>query len=392
MRRHNYTIIYFWIILAFFLGTVTTVTADDKRTIQGQITLVKGNMEIPLEEVELNIFISPYQDDMSIIRTLTDTAGEFKIENILTSNSLILINFSYDNIDYSQPAELTDSAEKIQIKVYEQKSDYSEISIKSQSMIIVDVDPSNEILSIMEMVNIHNPTQYTIVPDSESVMSLLRFSLPEQYFDLDIQSSLPIGNAIEVNKGFGMTNPIPPGTNEVIYSYRIIYDKKPYQINRKVSYPIDNLLVLIPDGIGSINNSSSAFKVQGIANIGSRNYNQYEFGDFKNAETIDIIFDDLPSIGIFKKLIQHLGNNPLTFIPIALGIITIAALIIYVVLSRHKSLSTMSETDILSMIANLDNTYQNGDINETIYLNKRAHLKNILLDKASKNLLPENEI
>ena len=392
MIRHNYTIIYFWIILAFFLGTVTTVTADDKRTIQGQITLVKGNMEIPLEEVELNIFISPYQDDMSIIRTLTDTAGEFKIENILTSNSLILINFSYDNIDYSQPAELTDSAEKIQIKVYEQKSDYSEISIKSQSMIIVDVDPSNEILSIMEMVNIHNPTQYTIVPDSESVMSLLRFSLPEQYFDLDIQSSLPIGNAIEVNKGFGMTNPIPPGTNEVIYSYRIIYDKKPYQINRKVSYPIDNLLVLIPDGIGSINNSSSAFKVQGIANIGSRNYNQYEFGDFKNAETIDIIFDDLPSIGIFKKLIQHLGNNPLTFIPIALGIITIAALIIYVVLSRHKSLSTMSETDILSMIANLDNTYQNGDINETIYLNKRAHLKNILLDKASNNLLPENEI
>ena len=392
MIRHNYTIIYFWIILAFFLGTVTTVTADDKRTIQGQITLVKGNMEIPVEEVELNIFISPYQDDMSIIRTLTDTAGEFKIENILTSNSLILINFSYDNIDYSQPAELTDSAEKIQIKVYEQKSDYSEISIKSQSMIIVDVDPSNEILSIMEMVNIHNPTQYTIVPDSESVMSLLRFSLPEQYFDLDIQSSLPIGNAIEVNKGFGMTNPIPPGTNEVIYSYRIIYDKKPYQINRKVSYPIDNLLVLIPDGIGSINNSSSAFKVQGIANIGSRNYNQYEFGDFVNAETIDIIFDDLPSIGIFKKLIQHLGNNPLTFIPIALGIITIAALIIYVVLSRHKSLSTMSETDILSMIANLDNTYQNGDINETIYLNIRAHLNNILLDKASKNLLPENEI
>ena len=392
MIRHNYIIIYLWIILAFFIGTVTTVTADDKRTIQGQITLVKENMEIPVEEVELNIFISPYQDDMSIIRTLTDTAGEFKIENILTSNSLILINFSYDNIDYSQPAELTDSAEKIQIKIYEQKSDYSEISIKSQSMIIVDVDPSNEILSIMEMVNIHNPTQYTIVPDSESVMSLLRFSLPEQYFDLDIQSSLPIGNAIEVNKGFGMTNPIPPGTNEVIYSYRVIYDKKPYQINRKVSYPIDNLLVLIPNGIGSINNSSSAFELQGIANIGSRNYNQYEFGEFKNAETIDIIFDDLPSIGIFKKLIQYLGNNPLTFIPIALGIITIAALIIYVILSRHKSLSTMSETDILSMIANLDNTYQNGDINETIYLNKRANLKNILLDKASMNLLPENEI
>ena len=392
MIRHNYKIISLWIILAFFFVTISTVTADDKRTIQGQITLVKENIETPVEEVELNIFISPYQDDMSIIRTLTDNNGEFKIENILTSNSLILINFSYDNIDYSLPAELTDSAETIQIKVYEQKSDYSEISIKSQSMIIVDVDPSNEILSIMEMVNIHNPTQYTIIPDSESVMSLLRFSLPEQYFDLDIQSSLPIGNAIEVNKGFGMTNPIPPGTNEIIYSYRIIYDKKPYQINRKVSYPIDNLLVLIPEGISSINSSSSAFSEQGIANIGSRNYNQYEFGEFKNADTIDIIFDDLPSIGIFKKLIQHLGNNPLTFIPIALGIITIASLTIYVIISRRKSLSAMSETDILSIIANLDNIYQNGDINETIYLNKRAHLKNILLDKASKDLVPENEI
>ncbi|MQG24980.1 MAG: hypothetical protein FI672_02420 [SAR202 cluster bacterium] len=189
-----------------------------------------------------------------------------------------------------------------------------------------------------------------------------------------------------------MTNPIPPGTNEIIYSYRIIYDKKPYQINRKVSYPIDNLLVLIPNGIGSINNSSSTHNQEGIANIGSRNYNQYEFGEFKNADTIDIIFDDLPSIGIFKKLIQHLGNNPLTFIPIALGIITIASLTIYVIISRRKSLSAMSETDILSIIANLDNIYQNGDINETIYLNKRAHLKNILLDKASKDLVPENEI
>ena len=141
MIRHNYKIISLWSILTLFLVAVSTVTADDKRTIQGQITLVKENLEIPVEEVELNIFISPYQDDMSIIRTLTDNNGEFKIENILTSNSLILINFSYDNIDYSQPAELTDSAKNIQIKVYEQKSDYSEISIKSQSMIIVDVDP-----------------------------------------------------------------------------------------------------------------------------------------------------------------------------------------------------------------------------------------------------------
>ena len=75
-----------------------------------------------------------------------------------------------------------------------------------------------------------------------------------------------------------------------------------------------------------------------------------------------------------------------------MGIITIASLTIYVIISRRKSLSAMSETDILSIIANLDNIYQNGDINETIYLNKRAHLKNILLDKASKDLVPENEI
>ena len=52
----------------------------------------------------------------------------------------------------------------------------------------------------------------------------------------------------------------------------------------------------------------------------------------------------------------------------------------------------MSETDILSIIANLDNIYQSGNINEKSYLNKRAHLKNILLEKASKDAVPENEI
>ena len=391
INKRNKIILVFLIFSAFLIASVTVV-ADDKRTIQGKITLIKDNLETPVKEVELNIFISPYQDDMSIIRTLTDTNGEFKIENILTSNSLILINFSYDNVDYSQPAELTDAGEIIEIKLYGQKSDYSEISIKSQSIIIVDVDPSNEILSIMEMVNIHNPTNYTIVPDSESIMSLLRFALPENYFDLDIQSSLPIGNAIEVNKGFGMTNPIPPGTNEIIYSYRVIYDKKAYPIDRKVSYPIDSLLVLIPEGIGSVDTDSNSFTQKGIANIGSRNYTQYEFGKFQNAEAINIIFDDLPTISIFKKFIQYIGNNPLTFIPISLGIITIAALSIYLIISRRKSLSTMSETDILSIIANLDNIYQSGNINEKSYLNKRAHLKNILLEKASKDAVPENEI
>ena len=58
MIRHNYKIISLWIILAFFFVTISTVTADDKRTIQGQITLVKENIETPVEEVELNIFIS----------------------------------------------------------------------------------------------------------------------------------------------------------------------------------------------------------------------------------------------------------------------------------------------------------------------------------------------
>ena len=391
INKRNKIILVFLIFSAFLIASVT-VAADDKRTIQGKIILIKDNLETPVQEVELNIFISPYQDDMSIIRTLTDTNGEFKIENILTSNSLILINFSYDNVDYSQPAELTDAGEIIEIKLYGQKSDYSEISIKSQSIIIVDVDPSNEILSIMEMVNIHNPTNYTIVPDSDSIMSLLRFALPENYFDLDIQSSLPIGNAIEVNKGFGMTNPIPPGTNEIIYSYRVIYDKKAYPIDRKVSYPIDSLLVLIPEGIGSVDTDSNSFTQKGIANIGSRNYTQYEFGKFQNAEAINIIFDDLPIISIFKKFIQYIGNNPLTFIPISLGIITIAALSIYLIISRRKSLSTISETDILSIIANLDNIYQSGNINEKSYLNKRAHLKNILLEKASKDAVPENEI
>ena len=380
------------VILSIFLFASIAVSADDKRTIQGKIALVKGAIELPLKEVELNIFISPYQDDMSIIRTLTDNNGEFKIENILTSNSLLLINFSYDNIDYSQPAELVGSGEKIHIKVYEQNSDYSEISIKSQSIIIVDVDPSNKILSIMEMVNIHNPTNFTIIPDSDLVMSLLRFSLPENYFDLDIQSSLPIGNAIEVNKGFGMTNPIPPGTNEIIYSYRIVYDNKTYPIKRKVSYPIGSLLVLIPEGIGSIDNISTAFTQKGLANIGSRNYTQYDFAKFNNAETVEIIFNDLPTISIFKKFIQYIGNNPFTLIPIALGIITIAALIIYLAISRRKTFYTMSEKDILSIIANLDNLYTAGDIGETIYLTKRDYLKNILLEKAYKGLLPDNEI
>ena len=92
INKRNKIILVFMIFSAFLIASLT-VAADDKRTIQGKITLIKDNLETPVQEVELNIFISPYQDDMSIIRTLTDTNGEFKIENIKSKHAISLAHW-----------------------------------------------------------------------------------------------------------------------------------------------------------------------------------------------------------------------------------------------------------------------------------------------------------
>ena len=50
-------------------------------------------------------------------------------------------------------------------------------------------------------------------------MNFIRFSLPEGFFDLYVETDLPSGNLIEIPQGFALTSEVPSGDSNIIFSY-----------------------------------------------------------------------------------------------------------------------------------------------------------------------------
>ena len=53
-------------------------------------------------------------------------------------------------------------------------------------------------------------------------MNFLRFSLPEGFTDLYVETDLPDGSLIELAKGFAITSDIPPGNFNLIFNFNSI--------------------------------------------------------------------------------------------------------------------------------------------------------------------------
>ena len=107
-----------------------------------------------------------------------------------------------------------------------------------------DVDLISKKISILEMVNISNSSDLTYTPN-DNPMSLIRFSLPNSWENLQVDSNLLQAQVLQVNLGFSLMTNIPPGVHEILYSYEISYEDSDYIFNRSIPYGIDSLKIFI---------------------------------------------------------------------------------------------------------------------------------------------------
>ena len=77
-------------------------------------------------------------------------------------------------------------------------------------MSVLSVNQNDQIISAITAVKIENPTEKTFAPNFTDVastgMNFLRFSLPEGFTDLYVETDLPDGSLIELAKGFAITS------------------------------------------------------------------------------------------------------------------------------------------------------------------------------------------
>ncbi|MFP6594814.1 MAG: hypothetical protein VB860_07570, partial [Dehalococcoidia bacterium] len=140
--------------------------------------------------------------------------------------------------------------QNLPIVIYETTDSLENIRVGAHATIIPTVVGSDRLMGVLDLVTLRNDGDRTFVPDPSNPnftgLNMLRFSLPRGYEELAVDSVLPQGQLLEIPTGFAMTNPIPPGEHEILYSYAINYSGTALEFTRTLAFGVDELRVLIP--------------------------------------------------------------------------------------------------------------------------------------------------
>ena len=259
-------------------------------------------------------------------QTETGPNGEFSFSDVPLNGSRYLFNVPYSGIDYRQVVASAGGAtpvlEGITLTVYETTHDVSVIQVSRQVLVIAGVDPKARMVSALEFVRFSNTSDHTLQPDlaaAAPMMSFMRFSLPPQTSDLNVNSDLPAGEVISVGTGFAVTSPITPGGHNVEFSFAFPYDGDTlsYQQNLLLGAAVYQLMV--PEALSSIQvsplNPAAPVDIQGTP------YRVWEIKDSGVRQGFTLELTNLPQPSRADRLAASLSSAALwqIVIPVTLG-------------------------------------------------------------------------
>ena len=159
----------------------------------------------------------------------SDGSFEFNLENYSKDATYrLVVDVGYYVNFYDVENNDTNNLE---IAIYDRTDSLDDISLNSYIMMIPSIDKNSRQAGVLSMIKIKNSGNNVFSANfsdpSLTGFNLFRFNLPDGWSNLAVESELPVGNVIEINTGFAMSNPIPPGeysilTNSNIHSIQII--------------------------------------------------------------------------------------------------------------------------------------------------------------------------
>ena len=260
--------------------------------------------------------------------------------------------------------------QNLPIVIYETTDSLENIRVSAHATIIPTVVGSNRLMGVLDLVTLRNDGDRTFVPDPSNPnftgLDMLRFSLPRGYEELAVDSVLPQGQLLEIDTGFAMTNPIPPGEHEILYSYAVNYSGTKLEFTRTLAFGVDELRVLIPPEFGNV--VAEGLEPTKTTELGETVYKEFSGTGYEPGFKMNFTIVDLPQPGLFKRMNESIpGGNTVVFgLPVVIAIV-MAGLVIYVLtLSRRRGLilavSPSDRMKILQQIVELDERLDKGEI------------------------------
>ena len=288
-----------------------------------------------------------------------------------------------------------DAGEEITLTVYDRTASLEDISVTTFSMVIPAIDADNEVLGVLAAVNLVNSGDEVYMADltdpNLTGFNLLRFNLPAGFQQLSVESDLPSGNVMEIDTGFAISNPVPPGEYSMVISYSVSFANGEFEYPFRLPFGAESVTVLMPEGSGEV--TGLGLTRGDTAVIGDDRYIQYAGTDYERRAELGLRITGLPKPDLQSQFIEFLGSDEARIAIVVSVVIAMIGIVVYVVLMSRRQVQTAASSKIesagttgdtrsnlVSAIAQLDDLHELGKIGDAEYVSRRRKLVQQIID------------
>lgn len=385
-----------------FASAQSTPTEISGRVVQGTPgSTVPAGLTVVLLTVD-----EPRQEIISNESTVVGTNGQFSFTDFIAGPG-ITYRVAADDGEYTPSVDLIpgqSSFSNVELTVYDRTQSLDDIRVSTYSMLVPSIDRADRLMGVLGVITVVNDGDRVWIPDVNDPnltgFDLLRFNVPEGFTDLSVESNLPAGNILEIGTGFALTNPVPPGEFDILYTYIVEYSGDSLTFPLRLPYGADLVRIMVPEGQGLVTGLRLGSPEGAI--IEETAYSVVDGQDYARDSQLDVEFSSLPTPSLLERTQSFFdGRSYIIVIAWIAGAAMLGLLVYAFFFARQRGVSRKSvspgiypeyeglqRTEIVETIATLDKQHDSGEIEEDEYAARRAALTQAALTARTTEAQP----
>jgi hypothetical protein len=354
----------------------------------------------PVGDLEVRLRRWGIQAELPSLTVQADADGHFRFEGLDTGDhAFYTAETAYNGVLF--PSEFVGfepglNELSLPVNVYETTTDDQSVSVERLHFIVMGNEPG--FLSVLELYQFSNSGDraYAGTVNDQGQRETVQIALPAGAQNVSLQSGALGVDFLQTDAGLVSTSVVVPGqeTFEVAFVYAVPYSGDSLSLDRALYYDTTAVNGLLLDMGAKLESEVLAFGGERAAQ--GQTFLQYTAQDLKAGETLPIRLSDLDKMefaatapetsGSSSTVMPSTGLRQSTLLWMMLGLGALAV-VFGVSYPRLRGERTAPEGDLarerqrlLLTLARLDEAFESGQLNETVYRRVRARRKAELAD------------
>lgn len=374
------------VLVLCLLAAPAVVVAQDEGIIEGQV--MNGTADAPEESVaglEVALYRVIDESRELMTSTISDGGGRFRFEGLATDADIVYrFELEYQGIVYGAEGAFPSGNTVLHVVATIDETTSSDDSIVVDRHHLI-LDFASDAVILRELYIFNNVGDRIYVGEGGTT---LRFSLPDNAADVSFADSETGADFVVTEEGLAFMRRVPPGETQILYSYSVPYDGRELMLRRGTLYPTGNVDLLVANA--GVQVETAQLTYDGLMAAGDDTYLHFGAADVPADTPIELRLSGAPQSGSALPSVESSMMVALREAApaIAVGLALLGALLPFAQLRLAKGrrgvgtpgptpVAEASERgdvgtdaqreELLRMIADLDDAYAEGLLNEEAY-------------------------